>query len=163
MVWDMVGTEGPEHQPTCTKFCGWISRRRTLIFPEEVAATNLRPDMGLWSKQRKKVIMIELTVPWEERVEEAHERKAPKYQELQCCKVGTRGLIICQSTWRMLGVVGVKGRRRREVTKRVAEEAERASRWLWVKSTDGEWNPKNLGYSSVWPALLPRLPEWVLL
>ncbi|KAI8499840.1 hypothetical protein Bbelb_221570 [Branchiostoma belcheri] len=61
-------------------------------------------------------------------------------------EVGTRGFIICQSTWRMLGVVGVKGRRRREVTKRVAEEAERASRWLWVKSTDGEWNPKNLGH-----------------
>ncbi|KAI8494394.1 hypothetical protein Bbelb_276200 [Branchiostoma belcheri] len=50
---------------------------------------------------------------------------------------GTRGFI-CQSTWRMLGAVGVKGRRRREVTKRVTEEAERASRWLWVKNTDGD-------------------------
>ncbi|KAI8514632.1 hypothetical protein Bbelb_072230 [Branchiostoma belcheri] len=130
---------------------------RKLTFPEEVVATNLRPDMVLWSKQAKKVTMIELTVPWEERVEEAHERKALKYQDLvQSCKdngwramcfpveVGTRGFI-CQSTWRMLGAVGVKGRRRREVTKRVAEEAERASRWLWVKSTDGEWIPKNLG------------------
>ncbi|KAI8513308.1 hypothetical protein Bbelb_099470 [Branchiostoma belcheri] len=130
---------------------------RKLNFPEEVVATNLRPDMVLWSKQAKKVTMIELTVPWEERVEEAHERKALKYQDLvQSCKdkgwramcfpveVGTRGFI-CQSTWRMLGAVGVKGRRRREVTKRVAEEAERASRWLWVKSTDGEWIPKNLG------------------
>ncbi|KAI8494393.1 hypothetical protein Bbelb_276190 [Branchiostoma belcheri] len=36
---------------------------RKLTFPEEVVATNLRPDMVLWSKQAKKVTMIELTVP----------------------------------------------------------------------------------------------------
>ncbi|KAI8522143.1 hypothetical protein Bbelb_018970 [Branchiostoma belcheri] len=59
---------------------------RKLTFPEEVVATNLRPDMVLWSKQAKKVTMIELTVPWEKRVEEAHERKALKYQDLvQSC------------------------------------------------------------------------------
>ncbi|XP_035661736.1 uncharacterized protein LOC118405989 [Branchiostoma floridae] len=43
--------------------------------------------MVIWSEERKKIIVIELTVPWEERCEEAHERKASKYQELlQSCK-----------------------------------------------------------------------------
>ncbi|KAG1953648.1 hypothetical protein F2P79_009189 [Pimephales promelas] len=42
---------------------------RKLKFPEEIAAT-------------RQVALIELTVPWEERIEEAHERKLGKYQSL---------------------------------------------------------------------------------
>lgn len=34
--------------------------------------TSLRPDMALWSRGTKQVVLIELTVSWEERMEEAH-------------------------------------------------------------------------------------------
>lgn len=40
-----------------------ISQR--LTFPPEIASTNLRPDMVLWSPSLKVVNIIELTVPWE--------------------------------------------------------------------------------------------------
>ena len=54
---------------------------RKLRFPE-VVPTNLRPDMVLWSTAMKKIVIIELTVPWEERCGEANERKRAKYDEL---------------------------------------------------------------------------------
>lgn len=56
--------------------------RRQLKFPEEMMSTSLRPDIVLWSKATKQVILVELTVPWEERIEEAHELKRKKYQAL---------------------------------------------------------------------------------
>ena len=36
---------------------------------------NLRPDIVLWSRSRMRVYFIELTVPWEDLVVEAYERK----------------------------------------------------------------------------------------
>ncbi|KAL5016444.1 hypothetical protein ScPMuIL_006033, partial [Solemya velum] len=51
-------------------------------FPGEVITTTLRPDIVLWSRTSRQVILVELTVPWETRLEEAHERKLTKYQDL---------------------------------------------------------------------------------
>lgn len=42
----------------------------------------MRPDMVLTSDTSKQVLLIELTVPWEDPIEEANERKWSKYQEL---------------------------------------------------------------------------------
>lgn len=36
----------------------------------------------LWSTKHQKIVLVELTLPWEEGCEEAHERKASKYQPL---------------------------------------------------------------------------------
>ncbi|GLD48568.1 uncharacterized protein AKAME5_000252500 [Lates japonicus] len=36
-----------------------------LIFPHEIASTNLKLDLVLWSPSLKSVYIIELTVPWE--------------------------------------------------------------------------------------------------
>ncbi len=44
---------------------------KKLQFPE-VIHTALRPDIVLWSEKDHKIILIELTVPWEEGCEEAH-------------------------------------------------------------------------------------------
>ncbi|KAI8479507.1 hypothetical protein Bbelb_373930 [Branchiostoma belcheri] len=48
---------------------------KQLKFPDHIVATSLRPDVVLWSDSTKQVIMLELTVPWESRIVEAHERK----------------------------------------------------------------------------------------
>ena len=53
-----------------------------LKFPPEIVETDLRPDMVLWSRKHNNVIIIELTVPWETRLLEAHERKLTKYEPL---------------------------------------------------------------------------------
>ena len=55
---------------------------RQLVFPKEIATTTLRPDIVLWSPSKKKALIIELTVPWEDAVDEAFERKHLRYAEL---------------------------------------------------------------------------------
>ncbi len=44
--------------------------------------TNLRPDIVVWSEVAKEGIIGELTVPWEDNIDEAHERKMAKYSDL---------------------------------------------------------------------------------
>ncbi len=67
---------------------------RQLKFPETVAITSLRPDMVLISEASKQIILFELTVPWEDRIEEANERKRSKYIELvkECQRKGVSTL-----------------------------------------------------------------------
>ena len=90
-------------------------------------------------------MLIELTVPYEERVDEAHERKRLKYQELveQCqdkewktwcfpVEVGCRGFP-AQSVWRTLGRLGIIGRERKNIVKETGVQAEKASLWIWCK------------------------------
>ena len=59
-----------------------VDLKRQLRFPEYIAPTNLRPDIVISSKESKVCVIMELTVPWEERIKEAHERKMLKYAEL---------------------------------------------------------------------------------
>ena len=47
---------------------------RRLVFPNVIQTTQ-RPDIVLWSETGKKLVTIELTVPWEARCEEAYEQK----------------------------------------------------------------------------------------
>jgi len=125
---------------------------KRLQFPG-VVLTALRPDIVLWSTEGKKIILVELTVPWEEGCEVAHERKALKYQSLlQDCKdkgwqawlfpveVGCRGFP-AKSTWRLLSALGMDERRKKQAVRRMGEEAERASCWIWNRREEESWKP----------------------
>jgi glycerol kinase len=57
-----------------------VDLSKKLVFPS-IDLTNLRSYIVLWSEKEKKLVMIELTVPWETRCEEAYERKKAKYTE----------------------------------------------------------------------------------
>lgn len=70
--------------------------------------TSLCPDIVLFSETSKRVMMMDLTVSWEERMEEAKGRKRAKYPDLldechrrrwqdQCVpvEVGFRGFVGC--------------------------------------------------------------------
>ncbi|KAJ7995782.1 hypothetical protein DPEC_G00248160 [Dallia pectoralis] len=111
---------------------------RQLKFPEKIAVTSLRPDIVLWSQTTRQVALIELTVPWEERIEEAHERKLGKYHSLISesqqggwrawnlpVEVGCKGFP-GQSLWRALGMLGVKGATRKNLVNIIAKQAETA-------------------------------------
>ena len=58
-------------------------------FPPEVAVTNKRPDTVIWSATTKQSILLEMTVPWEDRIEIAKERKSMTYQKI---------VIVCQQS-----------------------------------------------------------------
>ena len=69
---------------------------KQLKFPSRITSTRLRPDMIIVSDSTKQLIILELTVPWEERMDEANERKRSKYQELvdECRRQGWK--TICE-------------------------------------------------------------------
>ena len=122
-----------------------VDLKKQLKFPEEILTTRLRPDIVLWSRSTKQVALIELTVPWEARMEDAHQRKLAKYEDLlsNCqqngwrawnmpVEVGCRGFA-AQSLWRALGTVGITGASRRKTVNQINRKAEDASQWLWRK------------------------------
>ena len=110
-----------------------VDLNKKLVFPREIVMTYLRPDIVLSSQKAKAVVMIELTVLWEDHIEEANERKRLKYDELRelCTSKGWAA--------RCLPVeVGVRGFPAQLVHhlssegKNISEAAERASNWLWI-------------------------------
>ncbi|CAG9562812.1 unnamed protein product [Danaus chrysippus] len=50
--------------------------------PEDICASASRPDIFLFSRILKRVVMIELTVPWETNIPKDHTIKVNKYYEL---------------------------------------------------------------------------------
>lgn len=54
---------------------------KQLEYRENVMATSFCPDIVLFSETSKRVRMMELTVPWEERMEEAKGRNRAKYAD----------------------------------------------------------------------------------
>jgi len=108
-------------------------------------------DIIMWSETGNKLIMIELTVPWETRCEEAYERKKAKYTELliECrergyrtwlfpIEVGARGFC-SQSVCRLMAAIGTTGRDRCRTIQRLSQAAERASSWLWLRHEEKSW------------------------
>ena len=61
-----------------------------LVFFPNISHTIQRPNIGIWSPNDRKLVMVELTVPWETICEEAYERKMVKYADLkeQCRRRG---------------------------------------------------------------------------
>ena len=129
---------------------------KKLVFPP-IVETTLRPDILLLSDAKKKLVVIELTVPWETRCQEAHERKRAKYDDLmtECrregwqtwyfsVEVGARGFP-ASSCWRMMAALGLSGRTRKRAVKEMAIAAERASCWLWLRREDSSWKPDRRG------------------
>ena len=118
---------------------------KQLKFPENIVETRLRPDIVLVSETSKQVIMLELTVRWEERMEQARERKREKYAELveesrnrgwraRCLpiEVGGRGFA-GKSLCKAYSLLGITGARKRRAISSASEAAERASQWLWIQ------------------------------
>ncbi len=128
---------------------------RQLHFPRTICTTTLRPDMVLWTTARKTALLVELTVPWEEGLEAAHERKRAKYADLVAdCResgwkvklypveVGTRGFV-GESTSRLLRDLGLQGARLHKAIRQIAEEAEKASFWIWLRRRCKMWGADN--------------------
>ena len=127
---------------------------KSLVFPPNIALSSLRPDLVLWSNSCRRVYIIELTVPWEEAIDEAYERKRLRYSDLAAqaeergwtvlvrpVEVGCRGFV-ANSTIRLLKEVGVRGQAQRRTIKELATAAERSSHWLWLRRKEMAWGAK---------------------
>ncbi|CAM4608140.1 unnamed protein product [Leuciscus chuanchicus] len=98
-----------------------VDLERQLKIPTHNTQSKVRPDIILVSEATKHLILLELTVSWEERMEEAQERKREKYQELvedyrrngwrtRCMpvEVGSRGFA-SYSLSKAYGTLGITG------------------------------------------------------
>ena len=121
---------------------------RQMKFPAHIADTRLRPDIIVFSNSAKRILMFELTCPWEENMESAHERKIAKYEHLvkqcqsngwqascQAVEVGCRGFT-AWSLSKALSSIGVTGATKRKALKNITDAAQKATRWLWLKRAD---------------------------
>uniref|UniRef100_A0A3B1K6T8 Reverse transcriptase domain-containing protein n=1 Tax=Astyanax mexicanus TaxID=7994 RepID=A0A3B1K6T8_ASTMX len=122
-----------------------------LQIPECILVTTLRPDVVLYSESKRIVYFIELTVPFEDEVDGAYERKRLKYTDLVAevrergwqayirpVEVGTRGFV-AKSATRLLSEFGIRGRVLRTVLKELSDVAERSSQWLWFRRAEAVW------------------------
>jgi hypothetical protein len=81
-------------------------RKHQAVFPPELLATGQMPDGLVWSVKSRSVILLELTVPWETRIADAHVRKQRRYNQIQT------SLEMCQPAWKVVRFdfeVGVRG------------------------------------------------------
>ena len=93
-------------------------------------------------------MLIELTVPWEDRIEVSHESKRLKYTDLVedirangwsvsyfPVEVGSRGFT-AKSLGFMFGSLGFSGQASRKACKSVGAAAEEGSQWLWLRRSE---------------------------
>ena len=127
----------------CTDWHVATDLKHNFLFPTEIALTAKRPDIVIWSVKAKKVFVIELTVPYEENFDWAHQRKLEKYEDLreQCVRkgwitnvfpieVGCRGFVV-NSTAVFLTNLGLPPSDKREYMEKIQDKALTASAWIW--------------------------------
>ena len=123
-----------------------------LVFPPEIIATNLRPDMVIWSPSVKTVILLELTCPAEEGIAAASSRKLARYSELVeqigtagwkavhfPFEVGARGFI-AKSTFRCLSALGLSPTSKKALVKALSSTAARCSYAIYLARDNIVWD-----------------------
>ncbi|KAK3796054.1 hypothetical protein RRG08_013359 [Elysia crispata] len=116
--------------------------------PSIIKQTRLRPDIVIHSASTQQLIMVELTVPYENRMEEAHIYKREKYMNLtkelenagykavvMLVEVGARGFV-GSSVYDLLTKLSICGNKRTKALKLLAEIAENSSRWIWSRRNE---------------------------
>ena len=75
------------HRPTlldgCTDWHVIADVDRQLAFPTEITSTRQCPDLVIWSVNSNKAINAEITIPFETKIDWAHQRKLEKYEDLR--------------------------------------------------------------------------------
>ena len=114
----------------------------TRFFP---IPTTKKPDLVIWCAEEKVVHLVELTVPHEDNINAAHERKEKRYEALveECeeagweathfpVEVGCRGFI-GTSVRRWMRVAGLGPKKGNIMVKTLQETVEKASHWIWLR------------------------------
>ncbi|CAG9557946.1 unnamed protein product [Danaus chrysippus] len=112
--------------------------------PEDICASASRPDIFLFSRILKRVVMIELTVPWETNIPKDHTPKVNKYYELTneltrnrfvvdlyAVEVGARG-ITAKSIYNLLKGLGLSRTHINAFLDRISKAALVGSFQIWL-------------------------------
>eukprot|EP00745_Piridium_sociabile_P013031 TRINITY_DN19587_c0_g2_i2.p1 TRINITY_DN19587_c0_g2~~TRINITY_DN19587_c0_g2_i2.p1 ORF type:complete len:151 (-),score=20.15 TRINITY_DN19587_c0_g2_i2:309-761(-) len=115
-----------------------------------ISKSGMRPDIVLHSHSAKQMILIELTVPYESRMEEAHFYKTEKYASLAgslresgfqakvlAIEIGARGFV-GTSAYDLMKQLSISGKERTRALKAMAEAAEKSSSWIWSRRNESK-------------------------
>ena len=124
---------------------------KNYIFPPDIAITIQRPDICIISRSRRRILLLELTVPYEDRVLDAATVKTRRYRDLahdiasndwECdffsIEVGSRGND-ASSLGRCLTSLGFTRRERQDLQRAVSDTARKASYFIYLKRNDPTW------------------------
>ena len=102
-------------------------------YPQVIQESGQRPDAVMASKKTDTIIVAELTVPWEDRMEQSNVLKEDRYSELTmdlidkgyrvhffAIEVGARGLV-GRSSYTFLREIGLPGREKNKVMERMSK------------------------------------------
>lgn len=119
-----------------------VNLDKQLIFPENITSTSLRLRTILFSDKSKQLVMLELTVPWEERLEEASEKRDGHTQSWwKNAMDGGSVLDVCPLKWgvgasqevcRACSLLGITGAHKRKAINMFSGVAEKASEWFRI-------------------------------
>ena len=121
-----------------------VDLKKRLVVPQHICVSGLRPDMILFSNTLRMMVIVELTCPCEENIEERHLEKQGKYVDefvskaekngwkvqVFAVEVGARGYV----AWSLRTCLRFLG-----VSWEASATALRWSFWIWVKRDSQEW------------------------
>jgi surface antigen len=123
-------------------------------FPAEICSTGERPDLVVWSSSAKVVILVELTCPAEEGIQNATNRKVKRYIDLQLLirengwtphlftiEVGARGFV-AKSTIRMFRSLGLSHSSTSKCAKELSVIAAKCSYAIYLARDCVHWDSK---------------------
>ena len=121
------------------------------IFPTEIAISALRPDICIFSRLRRRVVLLELTVPMEDRCTESATIKTRRYRNLASdiasnnwlcdffsVEVGSRGNDAA-SLGRCLSSLGFSRKERQTLQRLACDTSRRSSYYIFLKRNDPLW------------------------
>ena len=123
-----------------------------LGFPEAICISTQRPDIVIYSLKLRKIILIELTCPAEENIEEERSEKKSRYEGLlkDCINAGWKVHLFAIEVgacgfapWLLRSCLlrlGFIQRTVRDIIEKASDTALRCSFWTWLKRMDHYWS-----------------------
>jgi hypothetical protein len=122
-----------------------------IVFPPEIYPTNQRPDIIIWSRKKKSVILIELTCPAEENISASNVKKLARYDDLQAhvrirawscvtmaIEAGARGFV-AKSMHNCFRKLGFSFSKASSMCKAVSSVVARCSYYIWMSRNNKQW------------------------
>jgi len=127
-----------------------------LVFPKFICTSDLRPDILIFSKQSRRVILIELTCPGEESIPAKHIEKEARYMQLSeqiqqrgwhaqtfAVEAGARGFV-ARSMNICLRKLGFNPSQASRTCKSVSLTVAKCSHTIWLLHKQKVWSKRQL-------------------
>ena len=120
-------------------------------YSKTISSKSLRPDIVFLTRANLKIIVVELSIIYESRMDQIHVYKTIKYEYLKkkelekegysvkVVEVETRGFV-AGALYQFLSQIGIKRCNRGKCIKRLIEITGNSSMWIWNKKKNIPWN-----------------------